>query len=347
MFLAGAIAVNFYVLGYRIDSDLKITKTGGIYIYSPEAKSDIYLNNRLKEQTGIILGGVFIQNLKPQKYSVLVAKNGYWPWQKNITIKEEVVAELRAMVISQNTKGEIILKGLFLNLYSSPEQKVAALVERKNNGGISKKLIFYLPEEKIFLTPDSSGSQNLIVFKNISRIEWSENAMFFSTEKGLIRAGFNLKNKTFRAEKTDGLNSNKDFLTEFASSELENFKPNFAKISSRKKEIIWQDGQNTIWFDILKDENTLPYFLFGEKNLKFPVVVFHSKFPLANIDFFPGRSDAAVIALNNGVYGLEFDSRGGRNLQPIYKGKSPDFAVFRGDKKIYVLDDGNFISIEL
>src|SRR3989338_11338406 len=116
MFLAGAIAVNFYVLGYRIDSDLKITKTGGIYIYSPEAKSDIYLNNRLKEQTGIILGGVFIQNLKPQKYSVLVAKNGYWPWQKNITIKEEVVAELRAMLIPQNPKGEIILKGLFLNL---------------------------------------------------------------------------------------------------------------------------------------------------------------------------------------------------------------------------------------
>lgn len=81
--------------------------------------------------------------------------------------------------------------------------------------------------------------------------------------------------------------------------------------------------------------------------MKFPVLVFRSKFPIINIDFFPGRRDVIIAALSNGIYALELDRRGGQNLQPIYKGKNPDFAAFPGQKKVYILDDGNLISVEL
>lgn len=349
VFLAGAIAVNFYVLGFRLNSDFKITKTGGIYIYSPEFKSDIYLNSRLKKQTGLIINGVFIQSLNPQTYSVLVAKNGYWPWQKKIPVKEEMVSELRALLISQNPKGEIILKGPFLNLYSLPDKKILVLVEKKSGSDIFKKLSFYSPEENIFLTPNSWATQSLAVFKDIERQEQKDGVFSFSSEKGEIQISFDLNDKTYKAEKIKKAvpNPTDEKFADFVSAESGNFNPLFAKLSSRKKELIWFDRQNNIWFDAPKDEKTLPYFLFGEKNIKFPVLVFRSKFPLNNIDFFPGRRDVIIAALSNGIYALELDRRGGQNLQPIYKGKSPVFAVFQGEKTIYILDDGNLISIEL
>ena len=53
------------------------------------------------------------------------------------------------------------------------------------------------------------------------------------------------------------------------------------------------------------------------------------------------------MAIDNGVYALELDGRGGRMLQPIYKGKQPTFAAFPADKKIYILDDGNLMSLEI
>lgn len=349
VFLAGAIAVNFYVLGFRLNSDFKIIKTGGIYIYSPESKSDIYLNSRLKEQTGIITNGVFIQNLNPQTYSVLVAKSGFWPWQKKIPVKEEMVSELKALLISQNPKGEIILKGPFLDLYSLPDKKILALVEKKSGSDIFKKLSFYSPKENIFLTPDSLATQSLAVFKDIEQQEQKDGVFSFSSEKGEIQISFDLNNETYKAEKIKKSASSpaNEKYADFVSAESGNFNPLSAKLSSRKKELIWFDEQNNIRFDALKDEKTLPYFLFGEKNVKFPVLVFRSKFPITNIDFFPGRRDVIIAALSNGIYALELDRRGGQNLQPIYKGKNPDFAVFPGQKKVYILDDGNLISVEI
>lgn len=354
VFIIAAPVMIFYLTGYRLTSDFKIKKTGGIYVYSPQSGSKIFINNLYKESTGIIQSGIFIQNLTPGKYSIIVARDGFWPWQKTIDVKEELVSELRAILVPKDPEGKIILKGLFTDLYVSPYEKIIALTE-KNSKNENYKLNFYLPEQNIFLNPDSDYSAELLTFEEIQRFKWEGNGIVILTDpkNEIIKISFDLDKQTFTAEK---ILNNKDFSfvpDEFKSSNfnLEKLKPllesNMVKIIGRKKEIVWKDSKNNIWFDIDPQETQLPYFVYGEKNIKMPLKILNSKFPILNIDFFPERRDAIIAAINNGVFAIELDGRGGRIIQPIYKGKNPNFGIFKGEKTVYVLDEGNLSEIKL
>lgn len=110
-FLAIPILI-FYESGYRLGDNFKLVKTGGVYIYSPESGSAIYLNGDKIEETGFFLKDFFVDDLKPGKYSVLISKEGFWPWSKNVIIKEGMVAEAIAFLIPKDPKGEVIPKNL-------------------------------------------------------------------------------------------------------------------------------------------------------------------------------------------------------------------------------------------
>lgn len=356
VFIIIAPVINLYISGYRLTSNLKIIKTGGIYIHSPENSAKIYLNGKYKKQIGIIQNGIFLQNLKPEKYTVLLGYEGFWPWEKKIEVKEEQVTELKPILISQNPKNEVILRGSFIKLYYSPFQKILAFAE-KNKKGLYK-INFYLPQENLFLNPQNSTSLVSIVFKNPPRLLWDKNSAVLISDPSFkkepsIKVIFNLDSQNFEAKKiskseeTEILTMSDDFKN-FKSSEIKNFDFYFAKMTAKKKEMIWFDNfKNVIWFDININESELPYFMYNEKKIIPPLKIMDSRFIISNIDFFPGRRDVIIASISNGVYAAELDGRGGRLFQPIYKGKHPDFAIFKGEKIIYILDDGNLLRVEL
>lgn len=352
VFAVAAPTINLYILGYRLTSDFKIVKTGGIYVYIPISGAEIYLNNEFKKESGLIQNGIFIQNLKPSEYSVLVAKDGFWPWQKKIKVREEAVSEIRPLLIPQNIEGTTLMKGLFSEIYGSPSEKLLVLTETSGKNSKIHKFSFYLPKENMFLIPATAAAKNFS-FQKLKKIKWNENELFAVTEKSSVKISFNLSEKTYDAALL-ALTEQKEIFTmpddykNFKSARNTNFDYLAAKITTRKKEILWKDdSENTLWFDLAESEKELPYFLFQEKKAKFPYKVFTSQFKIESIDFFPGRRDAAVAAILNGVYAVHLDTRGGKVVQPIYKGKAPRFAALRGDKGIYVLDDGNLYYIEL
>ena len=356
IFIISAPVINLYISGYRLTSDFKIIKTGGIYVYSSLNEVKIYLNSEYKKQTGIIQSGIFLQNLNPGKYTILAAKDGFWPWQKKIEVKEELVAELHPVLVAQNPEGETILRGMFVKLYYSPFQKILALAEKNKKGFY--KINFYLPDENLFLNPLNSVTLAQTFFKNPPRLFWKENSVALISEPDLkkepsITINFDLNSQNFEAKKmpkneeTETLTLPDDFKN-FKSSEMKNFDFYLAKMPARKKEIIWLDeSRNTIWFDVNVNETELPYFMYNEKKAVPPLKIISPRFAVSNIDFYPSRRDAIIATISNGVYVIELDGRGGRAVQPIYKGKQPDFAIFKGEKIIYILDDGNLSRVEL
>ena len=82
IFFALVPVAVLYSLGYRINSDLSLKKTGGMYIYSPVSGSEIFLSGELQKRTNLLQSGVFIENLIPGKFQVLVAREGYFAWSK-------------------------------------------------------------------------------------------------------------------------------------------------------------------------------------------------------------------------------------------------------------------------
>jgi hypothetical protein len=323
-----------YTTGYRISRDFSITKTGGIYISSPKSGSEIFLNNKLKKKTNILQSGIFIQNLKPKTYSVLVGKEGYWPWHKNLEVREQFVTEAAAFLVKRNPKGNAILKGAFINMHASLYNKVLMFEEKTSSLSSLKKISFYLPEKDEFLTKDSLKTRNALSFYgSISGIKWEKNGVVFKTEKGAVRAKFNFDDRTVDAF--------------YAAPDSAKFKLEDSYAKTKKHVKIWHDSDNIIWVDWLDKTYTPPYYLCGFGDCVFPKQVFNSRFPIKNIDFFPHRRDVIIAAIGNGVYAMELDDRGGRMLQPIYKGKNPNFGVFQDKEKIYILDEGNLLEIEL
>jgi len=273
-FIIATPIIILYVLGYRWDNGLKFYKTGGLYIYSPVSGVDIFVNDKIQDKTGILKDDVFLQGLLPGRYSILATRDGYWPWKKNLMVKEEAVTEASLFILPTDPQGRLILNENFSPLKNSDYDLIL-----KNLKSISQPPAKNLTEEE---------------------------KMAFYT-----------------------------------------------RFSSNKKEKIWWDPEkNIIWAEWLDNPLSLPYFFCDDQKCDLILKIYSTNRRIKNIDFYPRRKDVIIFSVDNGIYAIEIDGRGGRNIQPIYKGKDPTFIVspnnnFFSDKIIYVLDDKNLIEITL
>jgi len=237
-------------------------------------------------------------------------------------------------MLPENPNGEILMKGKFLNIWSSPSQPILAIEEQKNN---AYRLSFYLPQEQAFLANGQNPTELLLNSPNvISNVIWGNDSLSFQSGNKLITAYFDLANKTVTASYSSFPANDKDkTITE--------------RITTKSDEKIWwNSATNEIFVDWLKDKTEIPYYICENKETcQLPLLLLKSQFPIKNIDFFPGRKDVIIIAVGNGVYALEIDGRSGRLLYPIYKGKEPTFAVLNGEENVYVLDGESLIKISL
>lgn len=248
--------VTLYTSGYRIDRNLHFRKTGGLYISSPLSGTKIFIDEKERGETSRLQGGVFLQNLIPGTYSVLVAKDNFWPWAKKLEVKEGLVTEARALLIPIEPKGEIILNDI-----SKKEKNLS----EKEDETLDKLLS--LTSEPISITGKNKDSRLFI------------------------------------------------------------------------------DDSNNIWIEWLDSNSPLPYYFCNNNECTSPLLILTSKAPVRNIDFYPSRDDILIIAVQNGVFAIEVDGRGGRLLQPIYKGINPIFEL--ENKNLYILDEKTLIKLSL
>ena len=95
-FICLSILVALFAQGWRLDfNTLKIVKTGGIYIETYQSDAKIYVNDKFIESTGGLLANHrLITELIPGNYNIFVYKEGYFPWNKTVEVKDGLVAEI-------------------------------------------------------------------------------------------------------------------------------------------------------------------------------------------------------------------------------------------------------------
>ncbi|MFA5146244.1 MAG: PEGA domain-containing protein [Candidatus Omnitrophota bacterium] len=96
LFFALAPIVLSYSLGYSIDFHaFKIYKTGIIYIKSQPSGAAIYLNGEeIRDVTP-----ARIEKLKPGTYRIEVRRDGFYPWQKDVTVSPNMVTKADDIVL--------------------------------------------------------------------------------------------------------------------------------------------------------------------------------------------------------------------------------------------------------
>ncbi|MBN1526995.1 MAG: PEGA domain-containing protein [Candidatus Omnitrophica bacterium] len=86
-----------YSLGYHVEyfPSFTIYKTGIIYLKSQPAGSSIYVNGKLRPE----MTPAKIEELKPGTYRVEVKREGFYPWQKELVVRPNMVTKADSIVL--------------------------------------------------------------------------------------------------------------------------------------------------------------------------------------------------------------------------------------------------------
>ncbi len=326
VFFALMPVVIAYAIGYRFDDSWRLRKTGGLYVTSDITGSEIRLDDKLVKTTNLLQGGVFIDNLSPGKYKISVQKENYLSWEKELRVESQLVTEAKALLVPEKDNTKVLIRGNFFGLESSDYNPLLVFSEKKGSENIVR---WFLPQEGEFLTDTGQLVKYVGMFEIV---RWLPRGVVFTLDGKSKRISF-------------------DFSAKTASIIPVGNEPPFK--SDEEKKIINErlDNRNFVQAEYSEDgkilkaswlENTIyPYYfskpeeiLIRDKNIR-------------NFEFYPGRSDAIIASYDNGIWSLDIDVRGGRIIQPIYKGKEPEFVIPYGLNDIYALDAGNLISIKL
>lgn len=85
-----------YALGYQIDyRHFKIYKTGIIYISSHPAGATIFIDGKKLDD----LTPAQVEELKPGSYRIVVSREGFYPWEKELTVRPNMVTKADRIVL--------------------------------------------------------------------------------------------------------------------------------------------------------------------------------------------------------------------------------------------------------
>lgn len=91
--VVGVLFFTLYKFGYRLDKNLSPVKVGSVIIESDQTGFQLFLNNR---ERAIKNDGdeYVISDITPGAHSIVVSKNGFWPWAKTFSVEENTVRKL-------------------------------------------------------------------------------------------------------------------------------------------------------------------------------------------------------------------------------------------------------------
>ena len=120
------------------------------------------------------------------------------------------------------------------------------------------------------------------------------------------------------------------------------------KRANKKDVQIERDGSSLIARWISAEPGVpLPFYLCPSEDACASGVTFFTATDgaVGSFDFYPRRKDVALVANNGNIYAVEIDKRPTQNIQLVYTGTRPDFAIDRTTSTMYILDNGAYYRI--
>lgn len=105
LIIGGTTLAILYAKGYRLqlqDGKTIVAGTGILTVNSSPQGAKVYIDGNLTTATNNQL------NLAPGTYKVRIEKEGYFPWEKTLTVKKELVTEADALLFPTTPKFEPI-----------------------------------------------------------------------------------------------------------------------------------------------------------------------------------------------------------------------------------------------
>ncbi|HJN62116.1 MAG TPA: hypothetical protein QGH92_00740 [Candidatus Parcubacteria bacterium] len=345
LFLSAAPLTIFYSQGYRFDfQEKRFVQTGGLYFKVRPLGAEIYLNGKLVKDTSILFGTALVENLLPKTYDVEIKKEGFHSWQKNLEVKEKLVAEAKNIVLIPKEPEFSLLEENIEDFWFSDDGE--KLVYKKFGEEKEK-----LESVKIPQVIKKDLISHIVVSNSIL---WLNNQGFLSKSDltGKTLEIFNTKPLSIKEEKEYKIvvkNSSKIFIQEDNSLFYLNEESKiFEKISDSVKNLKFSPdfkkvvyfNNYEIWVYFLESEEGQPHREDKEK-------LFLNRFSQSLGNVFWLSNHYLIFNLEDKIKVAEIDNREKLNIVDIAEFQNPKIFFHQKDKKLYVLTKGNLYISEV
>ncbi len=262
------LSAKGYVFVY--DDGIKVEKTGMIIVSTNPTGAQIYLDGKNQSKSTVPFLSTNLNNLKKGKYTLSLEKNGFYKWQKELSVYPEMVTWANyALLFSKNPKVEkTSFTGKLVGSMDSGDNKSSVLLTQNadneliylvNNSDDSKTDIFETakmkPEERI------SG---------ISIIAWSDD------RRNLLVRGMKGPDAQYYLINTENKSAQNISGTFLANLDGVKFNPSnsdeafaleggiLSKINFSSKSLQKFTEQNIIYYTLSQDGNI--YYIQQDKN---------------------------------------------------------------------------------
>jgi len=108
VFIVGIPILIFYSAGYKFDETFNLSIRGGIYVYTPEPNTSVFIGNELKNTSGFFNKEILVGSLKPDQYTVLTTNEDFWPWTKIVIVRRGEVEAIFPFLVPKVVVAEEI-----------------------------------------------------------------------------------------------------------------------------------------------------------------------------------------------------------------------------------------------
>ncbi|HCC22800.1 TPA: hypothetical protein DF272_01320 [Candidatus Falkowbacteria bacterium] len=148
----------FYTAGYRYNpKKQQLATTGTLVVETAPRAARLTLNQEVEYQTPIRL-----TDLTPQKYTIEISKDGYYPWKKNLTINSQETTFAEDIVLFKKTDPKKLFDFRVTAMAETPDRKGAAILSHNEN---ELDIYYYAfgskTVQKIYNTTDTLNEPNL------------------------------------------------------------------------------------------------------------------------------------------------------------------------------------------
>ena len=204
VFIVLVIGVStLYGLGYRFKNNLTLGKIGYVEITIPMPLTSIFIDESKKIVTDRDNQAIKL-SFTPRGHSIIISKDGYYPWKKDFTVPSKGLVILKPIFVSVNASGEIINK-IDPEYWKLRNMIITDPLPTKNTAKVS-----------------SDGSTKI----------WIENsgiiAQTGSTTVGVIQTDTAIRNISFYKKRSDAVvfsTGNTIYVIEIAPTGEQNFMP--------------------------------------------------------------------------------------------------------------------------
>ncbi|MEK7664847.1 MAG: hypothetical protein AAB361_01755 [Patescibacteria group bacterium] len=334
-FLVITSSIVLYSLGYRIDFEQKkITATGGIYLKVWPQPAEFFVDSKNSGKTKIFSDSIFIQNLLPKQHNVLIKKEGYFPYQKILDIKEKEVVKLEHIILFKENITFEILK----NEENSPFKK-----QDDNN-------LFFIKDGGLY--KNNLLEKPSLVLKNLAAFRVAENSIIWLGLDGFVYSSDISGEKSEKISSSPlKINKNSSYKIETVFQNIFLFENNHALLLSQKtkeflsfydpvKKIeISPNGQKVVFYN---DYEILFSYIWKLQESENPEKIFLNRFSEKIGQCVWLNNDYIIFTISDRIKISEIDNKNNLNIITLpeisaFSGQNPEIYFNQQEKKLYAL----------